>query len=165
MIRLPRTPDRLVQNLYGVFRSRPLLLLLVFGLLLPVSGRGKEDAPPRIPYSSMGAIIMGEVPRPDDENRDAFSERVKLEPFRRALAEHDPDSWITALRREQTEFRDGLSPFQRVNDGILKICPLIDWRGADMVAYMALNQLPGEDDYYDPTKAEPHLECGIHNRL
>lgn len=105
------------------------------------------------------------IPAEHDPQRDEFVEQVKLEPFRRALSEQDPDIWITGLRREQTEFRDGLSPFQHVQDGIVKVCPLIDWREADMTAYAALNQLPGETDYFDPTKAAPHLECGIHNRL
>lgn len=105
------------------------------------------------------------IPESFDSEREEFSEQVKLEPFRRALAEHDPDVWVTALRREQTKFRDGLSLFQRAKDEVLKVCPLLDWRDEDMDAYLALHQLPSEDDYYDPTKAEPHLECGLHNRL
>ena len=105
------------------------------------------------------------MPDPSDSRHETFSDQVKLEPFRRAMKEHDPDIWFTALRREQTEFRDGLSPFQRSKDNVLKVCPLIDWRDADMDAYMALNQLPSEPEYVDPTKAKPHLECGIHNRL
>ncbi len=105
------------------------------------------------------------VPDAFDPNREAFSEQVKLEPFRRALQVHNPDVWITALRREQTEFRDGLSLFQKSRGDVLKICPLLDWREIDMEAYLALHQLPSEADYVDPTKAEPHLECGLHNRL
>lgn len=105
------------------------------------------------------------VPALDDPLRPEFSERVKLEPFRRALEELDPDSWLTALRREQTEHREAMSPFQKTNGTILKVCPLIDWREAEMEAYLALNQLPSETDYHDPTKEAPHLECGLHNRL
>jgi len=107
----------------------------------------------------------GPVPDTFDPAREKFSEQVKLEPFRRALEEHEPDVWVTALRREQTEFRDGLSLFQKAKGEILKVCPLLDWRDEDMEAYLALHQLPSEDDYHDPTKAEPHLECGLHNRL
>lgn len=106
-----------------------------------------------------------EIPETTDPEFLNFSERVKLEPFRRALSDFEPDVWITALRREQTEFRDGLSLFQREENDILKVCPLLDWRGADMQAYLALHQLPDEPDYHDPVKAKPHLECGIHNRL
>lgn len=106
-----------------------------------------------------------EVPETFDPEFLDFSERVKLEPFRRALSDFEPDVWITALRREQTEFRDGLSLFQRGENETLKVCPLLDWRGADMEAYLALHQLPDEPDYHDPVKAKPHLECGIHDRL
>ncbi len=107
----------------------------------------------------------GEIPLAGFPEHEGFSEQVKLEPFRRALKDLEPDVWFTALRREQTEFRDGLSPFQSVQDGILKVCPFLDWREHDVAAYLALHGLEGNDDYQDPTKAEPHLECGIHDRL
>ncbi|MEM9277766.1 MAG: phosphoadenosine phosphosulfate reductase family protein [Pseudomonadota bacterium] len=107
----------------------------------------------------------GDIPEIHNPEREAFADQVKLEPFRRALSEFNPDIWVTALRREQTEFREGLSPFQRDRNDIIKICPLLDWRDVDMDAYLALNQLPVEADYNDPTKAKPHLECGLHNRL
>ena len=79
----------------------------------------------------------GAVPATDDPQRDAFAEHVKLEPFRRALEEQHPDVWVTALRREQTEFRDGLSLFQKAHGDILKVCPLLDWRDEDMTAVSA----------------------------
>ncbi|MGI9349987.1 MAG: phosphoadenosine phosphosulfate reductase family protein [Rhizobiaceae bacterium] len=105
------------------------------------------------------------IPASSDPQRGQFSEQVKLEPFRRALSELNPDVWITALRRDQTEFRDGLSLFQPAKDKILKVYPLLDWRDPEIEAYLTLHQLPSEQDYYDPTKAEPHLECGLHNQL
>ncbi|MEM9331698.1 MAG: phosphoadenosine phosphosulfate reductase family protein [Pseudomonadota bacterium] len=107
----------------------------------------------------------GAIPDQDPSQMDAFSEHVKLEPFRRALSFFEPDIWVTALRREQTEFRSHLSLFQKGENDILKICPVLDWRDLDMEAYLSLNQLPSEADYFDPTKKKPHLECGLHNRL
>jgi phosphoadenosine phosphosulfate reductase len=108
---------------------------------------------------------IGDIPEPGLPDMDAFSEHVKLEPFRRALKVFNPDIWVTALRREQTEFRSHLSLFQKGENDILKICPVLDWRDLDMEAYLSLNQLPSEPDYFDPTKNKPHLECGLHNRL
>ena len=40
----------------------------------------------------------------DSPNHAVFTEQVKLEPFRRALAELIPDVWFNAIRRDQTEF-------------------------------------------------------------
>lgn len=113
---------------------------------------------PIIPWS-------GEPPKSGDPAFSAFVERVKLEPFKRALEELNPDVWITALRREQTDHRDHMSLFQNSDSGTLKVCPLIDWRAVDMTAYLGIHQLGSGHDYHDPTKQEPHLECGLHKRF
>ncbi len=105
------------------------------------------------------------IPGREDPKQAGFVDQVKLEPFNRALLEHDPDVWITALRREQTEMRDRMSLFQTSRQNMLKVCPLLDWRDVDIDAYLALHRLPGGHDFLDPTKAEPHLECGLHLRF
>jgi len=107
----------------------------------------------------------GDAPQAVDPELETFAEHVKLEPFRRALADLEPDAWVTGVRREQTEFREGLTAFQTGKNDTLKICPLIDWTDEDMANYLAFHRLPVAEDYNDPTKVEPHLECGLHNRL
>ena len=49
---------------------------------------------------------MGQVPEINDPSHKEFTEQVKLEPFRRAMAEIKPDLWVTNLRKGQTDFRN-----------------------------------------------------------
>ena len=46
-------------------------------------------------------VTLG-LPTVDDPKHEAFTELVKLEPFRRALAEHQPEVWFTNIRVRQT---------------------------------------------------------------
>lgn len=109
--------------------------------------------------------LMG-IPDVDDPRHETFTEQVKLEPFRRAFADLKPDLWLTALRREQTEFRQGLETVtQDQPGGVLKVSPLLDWRETDMKAYLLAHGLPNENRYFDPTKVLGNRECGLHNRF
>ena len=108
--------------------------------------------------------VMGEIPEIDDPRHELFTEQVKLEPFRRAMAEIQPDLWITNLRKGQTEFRDGLDIFNKTESGLLKISPFYHWTDKDLDTYMEKYKLVNEYDYFDPTKVDEKRECGLHNR-
>ena len=108
--------------------------------------------------------VMGEIPEIDDPRHEVFSEQVKLEPFRRAMAEIQPDLWITNLRKGQTEFRDGLDIINKTESGLLKISPFYHWTDKDLDTYMEKYKLVNEYDYFDPTKVDEKRECGLHNR-
>lgn len=110
--------------------------------------------------------VSGGIPSLDDqEAHDAFTEEVKLEPFRRGLASLQPTVWFTALRREQTAFRAGMSAFEAMPDGVIKVSPVLDWDSAAMDAYVSKHSLPDERTYFDPTKVEGARECGLHPNL
>ena len=108
--------------------------------------------------------VMGEIPEIDDPRHEVFSEQVKLEPFRRAMAEIQPDLWITNLRKGQTKFRDGLDIINKTESGLLKISPFYHWTDKDLDTYMEKYKLVNEYDYFDPTKVDEKRECGLHNR-
>ncbi|TVR40928.1 MAG: phosphoadenylylsulfate reductase [Planctomycetota bacterium] len=110
--------------------------------------------------------VSGGIPALDDaEAHDAFTQEVKLEPFRRGLAELAPSVWFTALRREQTAFRAGMEVFGLEASGLVKVSPLLDWDEARMRAYLDEHGLPDEATYFDPTKVEGSRECGLHPHL
>jgi phosphoadenosine phosphosulfate reductase len=111
---------------------------------------------------AMREALDGPTPTPDQPGHAAFTEEVKLEPFRRALAELRPELWFTALRRDQTEFRAGLAPVTRSREGILKVSPVFHWSSRQMNDYLKRHGLPNNFDYADPTKAEDKRECGLH---
>ena len=106
-------------------------------------------------------VLMG-VPEIDTPEHAAFTEQVKLEPFRRAIAEHEPDVWFTNLRRGQTALRDALDVVSLGKDGTIKVSPFYRYSDADLDAYLDTHGLPNEDRYYDPTKALDNRECGLH---
>lgn len=108
---------------------------------------------------------LGGIPNYTEDSHATFTEHFKLEPFRRAMTEHQPAIWLTALRKEQTEFRQSLDIFTTDTKGVLKVAPLFHWTEAQMRAYLEQHQLPNEDSYYDPTKALENRECGLHTSL
>lgn len=93
------------------------------------------------------------LPSVENDNHDKFSEVVKLEPFRRALKEQDPEVWFTNIRVRQTEYRDKKDILSYSKDGILKVSPFYYWSDKDLEAYLEANQLPKNSDYFDPVKA------------
>ena len=102
------------------------------------------------------------IPLIDDPKHKTFTEQVKLEPFRRAMKEHQPDVWFTNLRKGQTAFRDSIDIVSQSADGVLKVSPFYNWTDAELDTYLAERNLPNEFKYYDPTKVLESRECGLH---
>ncbi|MBU2939937.1 phosphoadenosine phosphosulfate reductase family protein [Lacinutrix sp. C3R15] len=102
------------------------------------------------------------LPSIEDDNHAVFSEVVKLEPFRRALQEQQPDLWFTNIRVRQTELRDKKDILSYSKDGILKISPFYYWSDYDLDNYLEVHHLPKNHTYFDPIKALENRECGIH---
>jgi len=109
-------------------------------------------------------VVLG-MPSIDDPKHKLFTEQVKLEPFRRAMAEHQPDVWFTNLRKGQTAFRDSIDVLSRSADGILKVSPFYDWSDADLDQYLKEHHLGIETKYFDPTKVLGNRECGLHSQM
>lgn len=108
-----------------------------------------------------GVPWIDTVPEVGTSEYEKFVEQVKIEPFQRAFFELAPAYWITGIRRDQTENRRQSSHFTP-NGNLMKVAPLLDWTDIDMDRYLQEHDLPNETNYYDPTKPDKHLECGIH---
>lgn len=109
--------------------------------------------------------IMG-IPDVDDPRHEEFTNQVKLEPFSRAMREMAPDVWLTAVRRDQTAFRQGMEIVSQDKEGgVIKVAPVLEWNEIDMERYLHEHDLPNEKHYYDPTKVLGNRECGLHNRF
>lgn len=106
-------------------------------------------------------ITLG-LPTIDDPNHAIFTEQVKLEPFKRAMKEHQPDIWFTNLRKGQTAFRNSIDIVSKSKDGILKISPFYNFSDEKLDRYLEEHKLPNEFKYFDPTKVESNRECGLH---
>ncbi|WP_222983306.1 phosphoadenosine phosphosulfate reductase family protein [Flagellimonas meishanensis] len=101
-------------------------------------------------------------PTADQPEHQEFSEIIKLEPFRRALEEHQPDVWFTNIRIRQTELRSSKDILSFSKDGILKVSPFYYWSDEDLDDYLEAHDLPKNSTYFDPVKALETRECGIH---
>lgn len=106
-------------------------------------------------------VTMG-IPQVDSEAHEQFTREVKLEPFARALEEHQPDVWFTNLRQEQTDHRKNLDILHVNGEGILKVSPFFYYSALELEMYLKQFDLPNEKNYFDPTKVLDHRECGLH---
>jgi phosphoadenosine phosphosulfate reductase len=106
-------------------------------------------------------VVLG-VPSIEDPKHTIFTEQVKLEPFARAMKEHQPDVWFTNLRKGQTAFRNSINVVSQSKDGIVKVSPFYNWTDEQLDAYLVEKELPNEFTYFDPTKVESNRECGLH---
>ena len=106
-------------------------------------------------------VVLG-VPSIEDPKHQLFTEQVKLEPFARAMKEHQPDVWFTNLRKGQTVFRNSIDVVSQSKDGIVKVSPFYNWTDEQLDAYLVEQKLPNEFVYFDPTKVESNRECGLH---
>lgn len=108
------------------------------------------------------SALMGGIPQPDTDLHGEFTRQVKLEPFQRVLREMRPDVWLTAIRKDETDFRKTLDVVSSGPNGILKVAPFLNWTEVDMEGYLYEHDLPQVNKYYDPTKVEDNRECGLH---
>ena len=78
----------------------------------------------------------------------------KVEPMNRALNELEVGSWFAGLRRQQSSTRSAL-PLLRVQNGRLKIHPVVDWHNRDVHRYLVDNNLP-----YHPLWEKGYVSVG-----
>lgn len=90
-----------------------------------------------------------------------FTREVKLEPFERALAEWNPDFWMTGIRHDQTDYRRALDVVSGGPREIVRVAPIFRWTEVDVEGYICDRALPDYDDYFDPTKGHENRECGL----
>lgn len=107
-------------------------------------------------------VTLG-IPEVDTLEHKLFTEQVKLEPFRRAMQEHQPDLWFTNLRKGQTAFRDSIDIVSADKNGLIKVSPFFYWSDEELDKYLEERNLPNEHKYFDPTKVLENRECGLHS--
>jgi phosphoadenosine phosphosulfate reductase len=106
--------------------------------------------------------IFGGIPDINNPQHEEFTRQVKLEPFKRAMRQQNPDVWFTNLRKGQTNFRDSIDILSYSKDGVLKVSPFYHWSDQELDGYLVENELPNEFKYFDPTKVLSNRECGLH---
>jgi len=156
---MPEMPVVWIDSGYNTRETYKIAEQLIEQLKLNV-----EVYTPKVSAARRDAALGG-IPGVDDEGHAEFTEQFKLEPFGRAMREQAPDVWLTAVRAEQTAFRQEMEVFGTGPNGVIKVAPVLHWKEADMAAYLEKHNLPSVTKYFDPTKALSNRECGLHTKL
>jgi phosphoadenosine phosphosulfate reductase len=88
------------------------------------------------------------------EGIETYNRIAKVEPMQRALSELGARSWLTGLRRAQASTRENLDPVS-IQDGRMKIHPILDWSDRDVHRYLTENRLP-----YHPLWDQGYVSIG-----
>ncbi|HVX57123.1 MAG TPA: phosphoadenylyl-sulfate reductase, partial [Candidatus Saccharimonadales bacterium] len=88
------------------------------------------------------------------EGIERYNQRNKVEPMQRALRELGAKAWITGLRRQQASTRAKLGVLS-VQNGVVKVQPIIDWTDRDVFQYLKKHDLP-----YHPLWEKGYLSIG-----
>jgi phosphoadenosine phosphosulfate reductase len=70
-----------------------------------------------------------------------YNQMNKVEPMQRALDELDAEAWIVGLRRSQASTRSHLNVLG-LQDGYLKVHPIVDWNDKHVYDYLTRHDLP-----------------------
>lgn len=79
---------------------------------------------------------------------ERYNRLRKVEPMQRALGELGAQTWISGIRRSQSQSRAGTDILQR-RDGRWKLHPLADWSDRDVWAYLQKHDLPYHPLWHD----------------
>jgi phosphoadenosine phosphosulfate reductase len=85
--------------------------------------------------------LHGQLWEQGEEGVRRYLEINKVEPMRRALEELGVKAWLAGLRANQTEHRRSLTKVG-LQDGRIKLHPILDWDRDRVEAYFAEHRLP-----------------------
>jgi len=88
------------------------------------------------------------------EGIERYNQLHKVEPMQRAIRELGVRGWITGLRRQQAKSRTELGVL-RMQDGIMKVHPIIDWTDRQVYQYLTKHDLP-----YHPLWEKGYVSIG-----
>jgi len=88
------------------------------------------------------------------EGIEQYNQFNKVEPMRRALRELDTQGWITGLRRQQASSRENLG-VAHLQNGVVKVQPIIDWTDRQVYQYLTKHDLP-----YHPLWGKGYISIG-----
>lgn len=81
----------------------------------------------------------------------------KVEPMQRALKDLQVGTWLSGLRRSQSDTRSELPVLQRQGNTV-KVYPLVDWSNRDVHQYLKRYDLP-----YHPLWEQGYVSIGDHH--
>ncbi len=101
--------------------------------------------------------IYGKLWEQGEDGIERYLQINKVEPMQRALDELGAAAWLAGLRADQTDHRASLRPVD-VQNGRVKIHPILRWSAQEIDAYIEERDLP-----YHPLYAEGYRSIGDHH--
>lgn len=83
-----------------------------------------------------------------------YNQINKVEPMQQALKVLDAGTWFAGLRRQQAQSRNELAVL-RIQDGRIKMHPIVDWTKRDVYRYLQRHDLP-----YHPLWEKGYVSVG-----
>lgn len=103
------------------------------------------------------------VPETGSGAFDEFQQVTKVRPLRDALSDLGAWFWLSGVMHDETETRRAMK-MARVRHGAVAIYPILDWTSEQALEYCISNDLPVNNNYFDPCKGpDQSLECGLHH--
>ncbi len=88
------------------------------------------------------------------EGLSRYNQINKVEPMQQALKMLDAGTWFAGLRRQQAQSRNELAVL-RIQDGRVKMHPIVDWTKRDVYRYLQQHDLP-----YHPLWEKGYVSVG-----
>lgn len=88
------------------------------------------------------------------EGINRYNQLRKVAPMKAALSQLDVQTWFAGLRRQQSKSRAGLDVLT-IQDGRVKVHPIIDWTDRDVWKYLTQHGLP-----YHPLWHQGYVSIG-----
>ena len=107
--------------------------------------------------SAYQEALYGRLWEQGDEGVTQYLQMNKVEPMQRALHELNVTGWLAGLRSTQTDHRASLRRVD-VQDGRIKVHPILRWRTEEIEQYLEKHGLP-----YHPLYAEGYRSIGDHH--
>ena len=103
---------------------------------------------------SMQEAVYGQRWLQGVDGIEAYNFDNKVLPMRRALEDLGAGTWITGIRRDQSNSR-AEAPFVQFKEGRFKVAPIADWSDQEVHRYLQRHDLP-----YHPLWAKGYVSIG-----
>ncbi|MBO6936983.1 MAG: phosphoadenylyl-sulfate reductase [Deltaproteobacteria bacterium] len=143
------------------------VILIDTGYLFPETYRFADDLQRRLDLNlhvttpaMTGArqeALFGNLWEQGEDGVKEYLRINKVEPMQRALEELGATAWLAGLRSNQTDHRAGLRRIG-VQDGRIKVHPILHWSSDEVAAYLDRHDLP-----VHPLVAEGYRSIGDHH--
>lgn len=85
--------------------------------------------------------LHGKLWTQGQEGHERYGQLMKVEPMDRAIRELGAKAWLAGLRKDQSDSRASLDKVVLQN-GMVKVHPIVDWTRQDVGRYLAQHELP-----------------------